>query len=134
VSDLPEARAVGRRRSPEAATSEGGLLTHLRRGPGRPRKADPGHVPGTSQLDTRMNSRSERGALAPGTSAPRLLDLRQTADYMGMSTWTVRDLEAAGVLARVRVPLPGGGELRKLLFDRTDLDRLIASWKDAAAN
>jgi hypothetical protein len=81
-----------------------------------------------------MNSGSERGPLDSGTSAPRLLDLRQTAVYMGVSTWTVRDLEAAGVLRRVRVPLPGGGELRKLLFDRTDLDRLIASWKDAAAN
>lgn len=43
----------------------------------------------------------------------------------------MRDLDAAGVLRRVRVPLPNGGELRKLLFDRTDLDRLIEAWKDA---
>ncbi len=60
---------------------------------------------------------------------PRLLTLEATAAYLGVSPWTVRDLEAAGVLRRVCVPLPGGRELRKLLFDKTDLDRLIESWK-----
>jgi hypothetical protein len=59
-----------------------------------------------------------------------LLDLGGTAAYLSVSPWTVRDLEAAGILARVRVPLPGGGELRKLLFDRTDLDELVTRWKD----
>lgn len=59
----------------------------------------------------------------------RLLDLRVTAGYLGLSTWTVRDLEAAGTLRRVRVPMAGGGELRKLLFDRHDLDRLVEAWK-----
>src|SRR5205809_7547972 len=29
----------------------------------------------------------------------------------------------------VRVPLPGGAELRKLLFDKVELDRLIDAWK-----
>jgi hypothetical protein len=41
-------------------------------------------------------------------------------------------MEAAGVLPRVRVPLPGGRDLRKLLFDKADLDRLIEAWKEAA--
>ena len=63
--------------------------------------------------------------------APRLLALAATAAYLGVSAWTVRDLEAAGVLKRVRIPLPAGGELRKLLFDRGDLDRLIDAWKEA---
>lgn len=40
-----------------------------------------------------------------------------------------RDLEASGVVPRVVIPLPNGRELRKLLFDRADLDRLIESWK-----
>jgi len=66
------------------------------------------------------------------TIAPRLLDLQSTAEYLAVSTWTVRDLEAAGVLRRVCVPLPGGRELRKLLFDRADLDRLIETWKELA--
>ena len=29
----------------------------------------------------------------------------------------------------VRVPLPGGAELRKLLSDMVELDRLIDAWK-----
>jgi hypothetical protein len=62
----------------------------------------------------------------------RLLDLNTAAAYLGLSPWTLRDLEARGVLPRVRVPLPNGGELRKLLFDRADLDRLIERWKDRA--
>jgi hypothetical protein len=62
---------------------------------------------------------------------PRLFSLDAAAAYLSMSPWTIRDLEAAGVLPRVRVPLPRGGELRKLLFDKADLDRLIGSWKDA---
>ena len=63
--------------------------------------------------------------------APRLLDLPQTAEYLGISPWTVRDLESSGVLRRILIPLPGGRELRKLLFDRADLDRLIDLWKDS---
>src|SRR5258708_2469823 len=43
---------------------------------------------------------------------PRLLDLGATAAYLGVSPWTVRDLEAAGTLKRVRVPVAGGGDLR----------------------
>jgi hypothetical protein len=70
------------------------------------------------------------------TTAPshpsRLLNLGAAASYLGVSPWTVRELEWKGVLARIRVPLPNGGELRKLLFDKADLDRLIDAWKEAA--
>jgi len=59
----------------------------------------------------------------------RLLDLDQAAAYLGVSPWTVRDLEAGGTIRRVRVPLSNGRELRKLLFDKSDLDRLIEAWK-----
>jgi hypothetical protein len=62
----------------------------------------------------------------------RLFGLQDAATYLGLSPWTVRELEAKGVLPRVRVPLPGGGELRKLFFDKADLDRLIEGWKDVA--
>lgn len=78
-----------------------------------------------------MASGLEQSPLAQQASAPRLLDLRATAAYLGVSEWTVRDLDAAGVLHRVRIPLPHGGELRKLLFDRSDLDRLIEAWKES---
>lgn len=60
-------------------------------------------------------------------------NLDAAAAYLSMSPWTIRDLEAKGVLPRVRVPLPRGGELRKLLFDKADLDRLIGTWKDTVA-
>ena len=109
---------------------------------GRPRtgdagifgKRDCGHSLGTDTLKPRMQSGPVDSAAVQITVVPvtpRLLDLPTAAAYLGVSTWTVRDLEAAGSLSRVRIPLPNAGELRKLLFDRADLDRLIDSWKDA---
>jgi hypothetical protein len=68
---------------------------------------------------------------ATQSTAQRLLDLRSAAAYLGLSVYTVRELEWKGTLPRVRIPLPNGGEVRKLLFDQRDLDRLIESWKDA---
>ena len=97
------------------------------RHPGRPRKAESGHVADASPSQLRLNGGST--ALDSRSIAPRLLDLAGTAAYLSVSDWTVRDLETAGVLKRVRIPLPAGGELRKLLFDRGDLDRLIDAWK-----
>jgi len=67
-------------------------------------------------------------ALCPVT--PRFLDVSGAAAYLAVSEWTIRDLDAAGHLPRVRLPLPGGKELRRLLFDRTDLDRLVERSKD----
>jgi hypothetical protein len=100
---------------------------HLVRRPGRPKKADTGHTGSTT-----AGKDSERGTVIPLTPIQRLLDLEAAAAYLGVSPWTIRDLEAAGVLPRLRVPLPGGRELRKLLFDKADLDRLIDAWKEAA--
>ena len=68
---------------------------------------------------------AEASLLRPG----RLFDIDRAAAYLSVSPWTVRDLEAAGTIKRVRVPLPGGRELRKLLFDKADLDALIETWK-----
>ncbi len=102
----------------------------LRRRPGRPRKAPARHDAGRPEAGASLNSGPDGRALAQHASVPRLMDLRATAAYLAVSEWTVRDLDAAGVLHRVRVPLPNGGELRKLLFDRADLDRLIEAWKE----
>jgi hypothetical protein len=63
--------------------------------------------------------------LTGATITPRLFNLDAAAAYLSMSPWTIRDLEAQGILPRVRVPLPRGGELRKLHFDKADLDRLM---------
>jgi hypothetical protein len=51
------------------------------------------------------------------------------AQYLTLSTWSLRDLLANGTLRRVLVPLPNGGELRRVLLDRQDLDELIQRWK-----
>lgn len=103
------------------------------KGPGRPKKPASGCT--TDIAEAQVYGREGLQAAVAGQIAisPRLLSLDAAAAYLSMSPWTIRDLEAAGVLPRVRVPLPDGRELRKLLFDKADLDRLIGAWKDAAA-
>lgn len=54
---------------------------------------------------------------APG-SERRLIPLDAAAAYLGLSPWTVRELTWKGKLPAVRL-------VRKLLYDRRDLDRLI---------
>lgn len=102
-------------------------------GPGRPNQVQSGPI--TSPADVRVYGREGLQAAVAGQIAisPRLLSLAAAAAYLSLSPWTIRDLEAKGVLPRVRVPLPQGGELRKLLFDKADLDRLIGGWKETAA-
>ena len=65
-----------------------------------------------------------------GAIAPRLLDLGGAARYLAVSIWTVRVLLDAGRLARVRLPGAGMGDLRRVLLDREDLERLIAASRD----
>ena len=109
--------------------------------PGRPRKPlpspDEGHNAGTAGQQSRMSRGDNGGALvtlAVAPVAPRLLDLHAGAAYLCVSEWTMRDLEHSGIVPRVRVPLKNNGELRKLLFDRTELDRLVETWKDTTNN
>lgn len=89
---------------------------------------------------------------SPAPFAPRLLTLKQGAAYIGCSYWTLRDLCLNGTVPVVRIPgarIPTGRRhgkkrvervlvpatdcrvrsLRKVLVDRSDLDRLIESWK-----
>jgi hypothetical protein len=90
--------------------------------PGRPRT-----------LTTEADTNARRPPLAPTAAPvipPRLLDVDAAAAYLSVSSWTIRDLEAAGRLPRVRLPLNGERELKRLLFDRTDLDRLVERSKD----
>jgi hypothetical protein len=91
--------------------------------PGRPKKVE---------AQEHLSEGSGKGSILQPAIEPRLLDLDRAAAYLSVSPWTIRDLEAKGVLPRVRVPMPHGGELRKLLFDRADLDRLIGVWRESA--
>jgi hypothetical protein len=71
------------------------------KGPGRPRKEVSGHRTGTAEAAVYAHERPQAAI------APRLFNLHAAAAYLSMSPWTIRDLEAAGVLPRVRVPCPG---------------------------
>jgi len=104
--------------------------------PGRPRKAAPDrHTTGTPPSQTRIDSGPAGGAVAQPASAlfPRLLDVDGAAGYLAVSTWTIRDLHASGRLPRVKLPLYGDRELRRLLFDVRDLDRLVEASKESAS-
>ncbi|MCI0407279.1 MAG: helix-turn-helix domain-containing protein [Acidobacteria bacterium] len=57
---------------------------------------------------------------------PRLLDVKAAAAYLGLSPWTVRALP----VPRVRLELSNGKELRRVLFDRRDLDAWIEQQKE----
>lgn len=119
------------------------LVSGSRRGkPGRPRSGDSGifgkpesgHSTGTATMKPRTQSGPGDGTTATLTVVqigPRLLDLHGSAGYLGVSGWTVRTLEQQGILKRVRIPLQNQSEVRKLLFDKQDLDQLIQVWKDA---
>src|SRR6266481_5841371 len=121
------AQDIENSRLPLAAAS-----MRLRQKPGRPRK----EVTGSATQDTASDG--DRGRVpgkrtvvyeAVSSISPRLLDLRAAASYLGVSPWTIRDLEANGTLRRVNVPSGPGRDLRKLLFDRKDLDQLVEAWK-----
>ncbi len=61
----------------------------------------------------------------------RLLNLKGAAAYLGLSTDSIRQMEDAGVLSRVRL-WNGQAEVRRLLYDIRDLDKLIESSKTMA--
>jgi excisionase family DNA binding protein len=54
----------------------------------------------------------------------RLLSFNHSAEYCGVTQQTIRRLMSRGGLTPVRLP-----EVRRILFDRQDLDRLIESGK-----
>jgi hypothetical protein len=115
---------------PLAAAAE-----RLRGRPGRPRR---GTGEARAATATRVNgglessgqdSQSGRPALPP-----RLLDVAGTALYLSISADSVRELDASGVLspARVRIPAGSGRTLSRVLFDRAEIDRLVAGWRTPA--
>lgn len=126
----------------------------LRKPPGRPRKpiravASQASAPSASPPLTRANERTvavvwlKHVAHGPEQDADgkpvehveylpyssRLLSLIAAAAYVGVSTWVIRGWLADGVLARVKLPGPGGGKMDRLLVDVTDLDRLVSAGK-----
>jgi hypothetical protein len=83
--------------------------------------------------------RQPRGDSISATGS-RLLDMRQAAEYLGCSYWTVRDYVLAGYVATVELPplRPREGErqrkrLRRVLIDRVDLDLFVDRLKNPGA-
>ena len=72
----------------------------------------------------------EREASALASQATRLLTVRDAARYLKVSASRFRNLVPVGTIPRVRVPIAGNSkDMRRILIDREDLDRLIESWK-----
>jgi len=61
-------------------------------------------------------------ALPPGKSAKRLYSIKEAAEYLALSTWTVRELIWKGELPHVRLG-------RRILLDLQDLEALIVHHK-----
>jgi hypothetical protein len=96
--------------------------------PGRPRKSAPD---GEASARTAEPPAARSSAPAVPALCPRLVGVDDAAAYLNVSPWTVRDLHASGRLARVRLPLAGDRELRRLLFDVRDLDGLVDRSKES---
>jgi hypothetical protein len=131
-------------------------LLHARRPLGRPRKTppvqpsaaapavrpprwklDPGLKPFLDALAELVaeivirRAREAKAALAqrpepPRETEPRLLDVKGAAKYLGISYWTIRELP----VPRVRLEVAGGRDVRRILFDRRDLDAWIERQKE----
>ena len=116
----------------------------LRKPPGRPKKpkaapvvgdgAEAPQAPGRSSAPV-LARESERAVAEPWPNpgqdpGPRLLSLEATAAYLSVSPWTVRSWWAAGMLHAVKPVLASGKSFRRLLFDRAELDQLIATWRE----
>lgn len=63
------------------------------------------------------------GTAAAVAVTPRLLNIKQAAAYLGVAVWTIRDLEWRGELPSIR------NLGKRLLFDVSDLDRLVEQKK-----
>lgn len=105
----------------------------LRRPPGRPRKRPPRIPRSEARGDTRvahvLEPRARRGVEPSSASvhvagSPRLIPAREAARYLGVSYWTVLALRDSGTLRPVRLPLAARA-VRRVLFDRAELDRLV---------
>ena len=129
-------RTIGAMR-PAATLPLAAASVRLRGKPGRPRKGTAGAQPPD---ETRVNSGRDGSSQDSQSGRPslderRLLDVTMAAAYLGdLGEDTVRELDASGVLtpARVKIPGRGGQPLRKVLFDRLELDRLVAGWRTPA--
>jgi hypothetical protein len=97
----------------------------LRKKPGRPPLSP-------EERAKRADKRRARQEAELAAVPVRLVGEHGAAKRLNVTRWTVRALDDAGVIPRVRIPLPNNSELRRRLYDLADLDRLIDVWKERA--
>ena len=61
--------------------------------------------------------------------SPQLIDTKTAAALLGISVWTVRRLIDSGALPTVKIPATQGRDVRRILIDRTDIERVVQTWK-----
>jgi excisionase family DNA binding protein len=104
----------------------------LRGRPGRPRTKPSGDNPGDNREPQQTQVRVPPARSAARTQdspscappGPRLLTRHQAANYLNLSSDMLDRLTQKGELPRVQL-LIGNRNIRKVLYDRADLDRLI---------
>src|SRR5262245_27815444 len=100
-------RAKARARTADSSLPLAKASERLRDVPGFPRRRGRPRAQG-------QHDRGSAPALSTDAVVARLLDVVAAAAYLGVSPWTIRDLNANGTLKRVRIPLRDS-DLRKLL-------------------
>jgi excisionase family DNA binding protein len=85
-----------------------------------------GHSPGHSVPQIAGSTAVPRRPQDTASRASRLCSLTEAASYLGVSRDTLRRMVWRGELRPVR--LPG---VRRMLFGRDDLSRLVEDWKCA---
>jgi excisionase family DNA binding protein len=73
-------------------------------------------------LQSRFKKSTEQTLLPPGS--PRLLNLKQAANYLAVREWAVRTMARTGKLRVVQI-----GKSRRYLFDIFDLNQVIEQSK-----
>jgi hypothetical protein len=95
-------------------------------------RGKPGRPPVNDETKAkRAKTRLENQAAQLAAVTPRLLDLDGAAKYLSLTTWTLRDLIDNGTLQRVIIPAGPGRDVRRVLFDRAQLDELVLRWREA---
>lgn len=90
-------------------------------------------------METTFLNPAVADAQPPDRVTPRLLNMRQAAEYLGCSFWTARDYILQGLIPVVDMPPLRAREgdrqrttLRRILVDRADLDAFIEARKRRA--
>ncbi|MGD0950042.1 MAG: helix-turn-helix domain-containing protein [Candidatus Binatia bacterium] len=90
-----------------------------------------GHTMGTRPPEHRDSVKESDGPPVHTTVAPRLFSVESAAQYLSVSSWSIRDYVASGRLPSVQLPAPRGQgrTMRRVLVDVRDLDVFIESSK-----